>query len=94
MKVTPEVERDAEVEAEGTMASAFGQFAPALRVIRAKGVVWIAGADGLVQQGVASLAGRSFTISPGPPWWASIEKSEWPEGLVEVSLSVFMSKDS
>ena len=30
-----------------------------------------------------SLAGRNFTIHPGDPWWAHIERSEWPKGLEE-----------
>jgi len=54
---------------------------PALRVVRSKGIVWIACGFGQSQQGIASLAGRHFTVSPGPPWWASISKDQWPEGL-------------
>ena len=55
----------------------------ALRVVRAKGIVWLASSAGHGQQGVASLAGRHFTISPGAPWWASHDKSLWPDGLAD-----------
>lgn len=81
MEARAELMPEVKGEVEGSVANAWGQYTPALRVIRAKGVVWLAGEAGLAQQGVASLAGRIFTISPGPPWWASIGKTEWPEGL-------------
>ncbi|GMH88517.1 hypothetical protein TL16_g11179 [Triparma laevis f. inornata] len=55
----------------------------ALRVVRSKGIVWIACGFGQSQQGIMSLAGRHLTISPGPPWWASIAWDQWPAGLEE-----------
>ena len=45
----------------------------ALRVIRAKGLVWLANRQSHWQQGMASLAGRSFTIAFGAPWAAAVE---------------------
>ena len=57
--------------------------AAARRVIRAKGVVWVASKQNHDQQAVGSLAGQRFTLSPGPPWWSSIDKKEWPDGLAE-----------
>ena len=48
-------------------------------ILRSKGIVWLASFTGL--QGEFSLAGNHFTLVPGNPWWAEIEKEDWPEGL-------------
>ena len=53
------------------------------RVIRMKGVVWLACSTGHVHQGFASLAGRHFTLAVARPWWATIERSRWPDGAQE-----------
>ena len=45
----------------------------ARRVIRSKGLVWLANQQSHWQQGMASLAGRSFTIAFGSPWSAVID---------------------
>ena len=45
--------------------------APAGRVVRAKGLVWLAVAQNHAQGGLASLAGRYFTIELGKPWAAA-----------------------
>ena len=45
--------------------------APAGRVVRAKGLVWLAVAQNHAQEGLASLAGRYFTIELGKPWAAA-----------------------
>ena len=34
-------------------------------------------------QGTLSLAGRCTYLTPGSPWWANIEREDWPEGLAE-----------
>merc|ERR1711871_392954 len=44
----------------------------ALRAVRAKGLIWIANQQGHFQQGMASLAGRDFTVSFTQPWTASV----------------------
>ena len=50
-------------------------------ILRAKGFVWIANRPHV--QGDFSLAGSNYTLLPGNPWWAVIEKSEWPPNLEE-----------
>ena len=50
-------------------------------VLRAKGFVWLANWPGL--QGDFSLAGNHFSLIPGQPWWAEIDKTDWPKGLEE-----------
>ena len=47
----------------------------ALRVVRSKGLVWLANQQSHFQQGMASLAGRSFTIAFGAPWEAAVDGS-------------------
>ena len=49
------------------------------QIIRAKGFVWLANCPQL--QGEFSLAGNHYTLVPGNPWWAEIDKSHWPENL-------------
>jgi G3E family GTPase len=44
----------------------------ALRVVRSKGIVWIAHQRSHWQQGMASLAGRRFTVNFGAPWSAAL----------------------
>lgn len=48
-------------------------------VIRMKGFAWVA--THMEQQGVVAFAGRSFRLTPGPPWWANIDREAWPAGL-------------
>jgi len=48
-------------------------------VLRAKGFIWLANCPQL--QGDFSLAGNLFSLLPGNPWWAEIDKSHWPEDL-------------
>ena len=45
----------------------------ASRVVRAKGLVWLANKRSHWQEGMASLAGRAFTIHFGSPWKAAIQ---------------------
>ena len=52
---------------------------PLASVVRAKGFAWLATRPD--QQGVLAFAGRAFSLSPGAPWWAVIEREAWPEGL-------------
>ena len=49
------------------------------RILRAKGFVWLANRRQL--QGDFSLAGNHYSLQPGNPWWAEIEKCHWPENL-------------
>eukprot|EP00578_Thalassiosira_sp_NH16_P017239 CAMPEP_0181107682 /NCGR_PEP_ID=MMETSP1071-20121207/17216_1 /TAXON_ID=35127 /ORGANISM="Thalassiosira sp., Strain NH16" /LENGTH=1123 /DNA_ID=CAMNT_0023191213 /DNA_START=147 /DNA_END=3519 /DNA_ORIENTATION=- len=48
-------------------------------VLRSKGFVWLANFPAL--QGDFSLAGNHFSLVPGNPWWAEIDRENWPEGL-------------
>jgi G3E family GTPase len=48
-------------------------------IVRAKGFGWLASQYG--RQAVVSFAGKRFDVSPGAPWWASISRDMWPEGL-------------
>jgi len=50
-------------------------------VLRAKGFVWLSTFPQL--QGDFSLAGHSFSLVPGNPWWAEIDKEHWPPNLEE-----------
>jgi G3E family GTPase len=48
-------------------------------VLRAKGFVWLGSFYSV--QGDFSLAGSHYTLMPGNPWWAEIDKEHWPQGL-------------
>jgi G3E family GTPase len=50
-------------------------------LLRLKGISWLASQHN--QQAHAALAGTQFTMTPGPPWWAALERETWPEGLEE-----------
>ena len=69
---------DASTEAPAATPSVYKA---AYAVVRAKGPLWLASKLGNAMQGVASLAGRRFTVMPGAPWWASVDRREWPKGL-------------
>ena len=53
----------------------------ALRVVRAKGLVWLANQEGHFSQGKASLAGRHFSITFDAPWSASSAECAERESL-------------
>jgi len=57
------------------------QSAPFSKVLRAKGFLWLGHAPQL--QGDFSFAGQHYAILPGNPWWAEIDKADWPPGLEE-----------
>jgi G3E family GTPase len=50
-------------------------------IVRAKGFAWLA--SHYDRQAVVSYAGNRFDVSPGSPWWASVNRDVWPEGLHE-----------
>ena len=50
-----------------------------MHILRAKGFIWLANVMQL--QGDFSLAGNHYSLGAGNPWWAVIDKSEWPENL-------------
>lgn len=52
---------------------------PTCRVLRSKGFVWLASCNDL--QGDFSLAGKNYSLLPGNPWWAVIDKEDWPANL-------------
>ena len=73
----------AHLERRGADAAAPDAVA-ARRVVRAKGLVWVATRQGHWQQGTASLAGRRFTVDFGAPWAACVsgggaEGADWDE---------------
>lgn len=51
------------------------------RLLRLKGISWLGSQYN--QQAHAALAGTQFKMSPGPPWWAAMDRDLWPEGLEE-----------
>jgi G3E family GTPase/ADP-ribose pyrophosphatase YjhB (NUDIX family) len=48
-------------------------------ILRSKGFIWLA--DHQEVKGDFSLAGNHYSLLPGTPWWAGIEREHWPEGL-------------
>lgn len=54
-----------------------------LRVIRSKGILWLATPLGYSRQGIASLAGCSFEVKYEKPWHVSLDKRMWPKGSAE-----------
>lgn len=50
-------------------------------VVRMKGIFWLACVHDM--QVTGAFAGCKFTMNLGAPWWASIPRAEWPEGLEE-----------
>ena len=48
-------------------------------ILRMKGFAWLANHMG--EQGIVAFAGRKFRLTPGPPWWASLDRNIWPAGL-------------
>ena len=52
---------------------------PKCKVLRSKGFVWLASCNDL--QGELSVAGKSYALLPGNPWWAAIDKGDWPANL-------------
>eukprot|EP00931_Biecheleriopsis_adriatica_P107469 TRINITY_DN8180_c0_g2_i1.p1 TRINITY_DN8180_c0_g2~~TRINITY_DN8180_c0_g2_i1.p1 ORF type:complete len:451 (-),score=95.02 TRINITY_DN8180_c0_g2_i1:121-1473(-) len=55
----------------------------ALRVVRSKGIIWLATRLGYSQQCVASLAGRTFSMRYEKPWFAKFDKAKWPKSSAE-----------
>ena len=58
----------------------------ALQVVRAKGLVWLANRRSHWQQGIASLAGRDFTIDFGTPWKAAVDLAGHQEAPEEKKI--------
>jgi G3E family GTPase len=50
-------------------------------ILRAKGIAWLASDIGYHLQATLSMAGRKLTVVPSNPWWADVDRQEWPEGL-------------
>ncbi|OLP80861.1 putative metal chaperone YciC [Symbiodinium microadriaticum] len=48
-------------------------------LVRLKGITWLACHNNLSL--TAAFAGSSFAITLGPPWWAVVPRSDWPQGL-------------
>ena len=58
-------------DANGDAAVTAAGRAAAARVVRAKGLVWVATRSGYWEKGQASLAGATFAVSFGQPWAAA-----------------------
>jgi G3E family GTPase len=63
---------------EGMLTKSTAPYEESL-VLRAKGFVWFANCPQL--QGDFSLAGNHYSVLPGNPWWAEIDKADWPANL-------------
>jgi hypothetical protein len=50
-------------------------------IVRVKGIAYVATAGGWNMQATLSLAGSCTYVIPGSPWWAKLDRDEWPEGL-------------
>ena len=48
-------------------------------ILRAKGFCWLSNRPDF--KGQLSLAGHQYHMYPSDPWWATIDKSSWPDGL-------------
>lgn len=57
------------------------------RLLRIKGIAWLASQHN--QQAHMALAGTQFEMTPGPPWWAVLDRNEWPEGLEDCILPLW-----
>jgi G3E family GTPase len=62
-----------------TFEAMVAQKAPHENVLRAKGFIWLANRPQL--QGKYSFAGKHYALVPGNPWWAEIDKLDWPANL-------------
>jgi G3E family GTPase len=63
----------------GSFEDIVAQKAPYRNLLRAKGFVWLANHPQV--QGEYSFAGKHYSIIPGNPWWAEIDKADWPANL-------------
>ena len=61
--------------------------APFERIFRAKGFLWLA--SRLELQGDFSFAGNHYNLNPGNPWWATIDRQDWPDGLAEAIVPLW-----
>jgi G3E family GTPase len=61
-----------------------GAKGPLAHVIRSKGFAWLAVNGGYDEVALWSQAGRVWQFSQGRAWWATVEKDEWPQGLVQL----------
>mmetsp|Transcript_26628 Transcript_26628/g.86211 ORF Transcript_26628/g.86211 Transcript_26628/m.86211 type:complete len:419 (+) Transcript_26628:703-1959(+) len=62
-------------------------------VLRAKGIAYVATPRGRDHQCILSLAGRTASLLPGPLWWATLDKAEWPPGLAEAIAPLWRGDD-
>ena len=60
------------------------------KLLRVKGIGWLATQHS--QQAHVALAGTRFTVEPGSPWWATVDRSQWPGGLEE-DIKVVWTED-
>lgn len=48
-------------------------------ILRMKGFAWFA--NHMEQQGVIAFAGHTCRLTAGSPWWATLDRDAWPNGL-------------
>ena len=56
--------------------------APFDTLLRAKGFAWLA--TQYDTQAIFALAGRQYSLDPGPVWYATIPKNHWPSKVKEI----------
>ena len=62
-------------------------------VLRAKGIAYLATPRGRDHQSILSLAGRTASLLPGPLWWVSIDRDQWPPGLHDAITPLWHGDD-
>ena len=50
-------------------------------VLRSKGYAWIAVDGGMDETCMWSHAGRVWQFTAGRPWWATVDREDWPPGM-------------
>lgn len=70
------------------MAEASARQGPLACLVRLKGIAWLSCRND--QQSNAALAGVSFTVREGAPWWAVVPRTEWPPGLEQEIIPLWV----
>lgn len=58
-------------------------------IVRAKGIAYVATAGGWNMQATLSLAGSRTYVIPGSPWWANLDRDDWPESLSDAIMPLW-----
>jgi ADP-ribose pyrophosphatase YjhB (NUDIX family) len=65
----------------GRLHAAVAQPEGILRSVRVEGICWLA--SRYDEQAIWSARGGRVRLRRGPPWWAALPSSEWPNGLYD-----------